>query len=71
MKLTVSLTNNAKEYIIDKAYVKEFGARPIKRFITKNIETLIAEELLNEKIHEGDNLVIDVDNDKFIIKRNV
>ena len=71
MKLNVSLTNNAKEYIIDKAYVKEFGARPIKRFITKNIETLIAEELLNEKIHEGDNLVIDVDNDKFIIKRNV
>ena len=71
MKLNVSLTNNAKDYIIDKAYVKEFGARPIKRFITKNIETLIAEELLNEKIHEGDNLVIDVDNDKFIIKRNV
>ena len=71
MKLNVSLTNDAKEYVIEKAYAKEFGARPIKRFLTKNIETLIAEELLCEKIHEGDNLVIDVLDNKFIIKRNV
>ena len=68
VKLNITLTEKAKEFIIEKSYTKEFGARPIKRFVTKHIETLIAEELLNEKIHEGDNLIIDVENDKFIIK---
>ena len=69
MRLSIELTQRAKDYIIDKAYVKEFGARPIKRFISKNIETLIAEELLNEKIHEGDKLTIDIEGDSFKIDR--
>ena len=68
MKLNISLTDKAKDYIIDSSYTKEFGARPIKRFVTKHIETLIAEELLNEKIHEGDNLIIDLDGNSFIVK---
>ena len=67
VKLSIELTKKAKDTIIDKSYTKEFGARPIKRYVTKNIETLIAEGLLNETIHEGDNLVIDYNNE-FIIK---
>lgn len=67
-KLTVELTPKARDYIIEASYNKEFGARPIKRFITKNIETLIAEELLKETIHEGDNLLVDYDGEKFILK---
>lgn len=67
-RLSVELSAKAKEYIIEASYNKEFGARPIKRFITKNIETLIAEELLKETIHEGDNLLVDVEEDRFIIK---
>ena len=65
--ITIKLSEEAKNYVVDKAYTKEFGARPIKRFITKNIETLIAENLLNSTIKEGDNLLIDVINDKFTI----
>ena len=65
--ITIKLSENAKNYVVDKAYTKEFGARPIKRFITKNIETLLAENLLNSNIKEGDNLLIDVTNDKFVI----
>ncbi len=66
--ITIKLSENAKNYVVDKAYTKEFGARPIKRFITKNIETLLAENLLNSTIKEGDSLLIDVNEDKFVIK---
>ena len=67
VNLNIELTSNAKKVIVDKSYTPEYGARPIKRYVTKNIETLIAEELLNDNIHEGDNLEIDY-KDKFIIK---
>ena len=62
-KLHIELTNKAKDYIIKESYDEEYGARPIKRYVTKNIETLIAESLLKECIHEGDNLRIDYDNE--------
>ena len=65
--ITIKLSENAKNYVVDKAYTREFGARPIKRFITKNIETLLAENLLNSTIKEGDSLLIDVNDDKFTI----
>ncbi len=67
VKLEIKISDKAKEHIIEESYTKEFGARPIKRYVTKHIETLIAEDLLNEKIHEGDKLLIDYDN-SFIIK---
>ena len=65
-KLSIELTTKAKDKVIEESYNKEFGARPIKRYMTKNIETLIAEDLLNEKIHEGDNLIIDYDDSYYI-----
>jgi len=67
--LSVNLTEASKHKVVDDAYNHEFGARPIKRYVTKNIETLIANELLNEKIHEGDNITIDVENNQFVIRR--
>ena len=66
--LSITLSDRAKDFVIEESYDKEFGARPIKRFITKNIETLIAEALLQEQIHDGDKLIIDVENNKFVIK---
>lgn len=67
-KLHIELTNSAKNKVVEDSYSPEFGARPIKRYVTKNIETLIAQELLEEKIHEKDNLIIDTKDNKFIIK---
>lgn len=67
VKLTIKLTEDAKNHIIDESYTEEFGARPIKRYVTKHIETLIAESLLNEKIHENDKLLIDYKNNDFVI----
>ena len=69
VKLSIKLSDNAKKFIIDEAYTPEYGARPIKRYVTKHIETLIAEELLNEKISENDKLLIDVKDKKFIIEK--
>ena len=67
VKLHITLSDKAKNKIINDAYTPEYGARPIKRYVTKNIETLIAESLLKETIHRGDNLLIDFDKE-FIIK---
>ena len=65
-KITIKLSDKAKEKVIEDSYSEEFGARPIKRYITKNIETLIAESLLQEQVHDGDHLLIDYD-EKFTI----
>jgi ATP-dependent Clp protease ATP-binding subunit ClpB len=55
-------------YIIDSAYDVNYGVRPLKRFISRNIETVIAKSLIDETIKYGDSITIDVDNDKIIIK---
>ena len=65
-RITIRLSDKAKEKVIEDSYSEEFGARPIKRYITKNIETLIAEALLQEQVHEKDHLLIDYDG-KFTI----
>ena len=67
-RLTINLTNEAKKYIIDESYNESFGARPIKRYVTKNIESLIANNILEDKIKYNSTITIDVKDNKFIIK---
>ena len=67
-KLKITLTEEAKQYILNHAYDERYGARPIKRFVSKNIETLIAEAIIKDEIKYGSNLIIDISEDKFIIK---
>ena len=69
LHISITLTDNAKEYIVEEAFDPDFGARPIKRFVTKNIETLLANELLNERITTNDSLLVDVENNEFIIRK--
>lgn len=69
LHIDITLTDNAKDFIVSESYDPDFGARPIKRYVTKNIETLLANELLNEKITQNDSIIIDVENENFIIKR--
>ncbi len=69
-RLTITLTNKAKEYIIEHSYDENFGARPIKRYVGRNIETLIANNIINDTIKYNSNLTIDIDNNKFIIKQD-
>ena len=63
----VEITNEVKEKIINEAYDPRYGARPIKRYITKNIENLIAHKVIDGNLKVGDTLVVSLDNDNYVI----
>ena len=67
-QIKINLTNNAKEHIINNSYDESFGARPIKRYISKNIESLIANYILEDKIKFNSTITIDLHNNNYIIK---
>jgi len=60
-QIRIRLTDTAKQSIIDAGYDPAYGARPLKRYIQKNVETLAAREILGGEVHEGDTIVIDRD----------
>jgi len=66
--ITLELTNNAKDYIINNSYDEIYGARPIKRFVSRNLETLLAEKLINDEIKFDSKIIIDIENDEFVLK---
>ena len=68
MHIKLVLSDKAKEHIVEEAYTEEFGARPIKRYVSKNIETLLAFNMVNDTIKPGDTVVIDYENNDFIIR---
>jgi ATP-dependent Clp protease ATP-binding subunit ClpC len=57
----LNLTDKAKDYIADKGFDKEYGARPLKRAIQKYIEDALAQEIVNSKLEEGDSIYMDFD----------
>ena len=59
--LHVEITKSVKDKIVNDAYDERYGARPIKRYITKNIESLIAHKLIDAFLNVGSTLVIDLD----------
>ena len=58
--LTITLTDEAKQYIVDHGYDPVYGARPLKRYMTKYVETLSAKLILSGDVSEGDIIEIDV-----------
>jgi ATP-dependent Clp protease ATP-binding subunit ClpC len=65
--LNLVLTSAAKEFIADKGYDIQFGARPLHRAIQKYIEDPLAEEILNHSVKEGDTLIGDLDKEKSLL----
>ncbi len=67
---SLNLTEKAKDYIADKGFDKQYGARPLKRAIQKYIEDALAEEIVGAKLNEGDTIFMDLDenNNKLTIK---
>ena len=63
----LSLTNEAKDYIIENGSDNIYGARPLKRFISRNIETLIAKELILGNIKFGETINIDIKNNELVL----
>ena len=68
LNITIHLTDKAKDYILNKGYKDEFGARELKRTLTSNVEDLIAENKINGVINNGDDRTINSKNDKLEIK---
>ena len=66
--IKIDVTDKAKEFIVNVSYDEKYGARPIKRYVQRNVETLIAEAIINDKISFGSTITIDVDSDKLILK---
>ena len=66
--IKISLTDVAKDYIVENSYDEKYGARPIKRFVSKNIETLIAKEIIEDKIKFGSTITIDLAGEDFLIR---
>ena len=66
--IKIDVTDKAKEFVVNASYDEKYGARPIKRYVQRNVETLIAEAIINDKISFGSTITIDVDSDKLILK---
>ena len=58
-QIKLDITKKAEDFIINESYDEKYGARVIKRFVVKNVETLIANLIINGEIKYGDNLIID------------
>ena len=58
-QLDLDITDAAKQAIVDASYDPSFGARPLKRYIQRNVETIVAKEILRGEVHQGDIIVID------------
>ncbi len=65
-ELSIELTKAAKDYIIEGGYDPVYGARPLKRYVQKYVETLTAKLILAGNISAGSRIVIDVENDELV-----
>ena len=69
-ELSVELTSAAKNYVADHGYEPMYGARPLKRYLQKSVETLAARLILSDGVDAEDTILIDVENDQLIAKVN-
>ena len=67
--LKLSLTQQSKNYLIDNGYDGVYGARPLKRFVQKKLETLIARKILAQEIEPNSTIKVDYDGKELVIKR--
>ena len=63
----VDFTDKVKDYVLENAYSPEFGARPLKRFIQHNIETILARQIIDQSIKTGKKYIVDYDKGKGIV----
>ena len=66
-QLSVQLTDAAKQYVIDNGYDPVYGARPLKRFLQRNVETLLGRTIIAGDLSEGTKLVVDYQNGELTV----
>ena len=67
-ELSVELSEKAADFIVEHGYDPVYGARPLKRFLQKHVETLSAKLILADEVQMGDTIRIDVENDRLVAK---
>ena len=67
-EINIEITDAALDYIVIKGWNPEYGARPVKRFIQKIIETEIAKQIVKGSIAEGDTVLVDCGGEELVIK---
>ena len=66
-QLDVTLTDAAKNYIVDQGYDPIYGARPLKRFLQRKVETLIGRMIIADEVKPNSTLVVDYDGEKLFV----
>ena len=69
-KIKLVLTDKAKDYIIDNSYDENYGARPIKRYVSRNLESMLAKAIILDEIKYDSEVIIDVKDNELIIKED-
>ncbi len=69
-ELRLEVTDAARNYIIDSGYDPIYGARPLKRFLQKNVETLVARAILSNVLHQGDTIILDYSGKELYIRNS-
>jgi ATP-dependent Clp protease ATP-binding subunit ClpB len=67
-EISLELTEEARVHVIENGYDPVYGARPLKRYLQKYVETLAAKRILSGDVHQGNTIVLDVQNGEFITK---
>ena len=67
-RLSVKLTPAAEDYVIENGYDSAYGARPLKRFLQKSVETAIAKLLIAQYVPEDSRLIVDVENEQIVVR---
>ena len=68
LNVKISLTGAAREYFINNGYDEFYGARPLKRLVNRDLETLIAKKLINNEVKYGQTITVDCQNDTIALK---
>ena len=63
--IRIRLTQNACDFIVEEGYEPNYGARPLKRYLQKHVETLVAKLLLQDQVEQGDLIEVDVVDGEF------
>ena len=67
--IKIELSKKAKDYLVDKGFNFNYGARPLKRVVSKSLETLLAKSMIEGKIVTGDNILVDVKDDNLVLSK--
>ena len=62
----INLTDSARDYLVETGYDVNYGARPLKRMVSRTIETLIANKIINDEVKYGTTITFDYDKELFI-----